>query len=57
VLPRAVLRGLGEALRGDGAGVLRGAAIITGLAVTTAGYALGAAATRPRSARAAGASR
>lgn len=57
VLPRAVLRGLGEALRGDGAGALRGAAIIMGLAVTTAGYALGAAATRPRSARAAGTSR
>jgi glycosyltransferase involved in cell wall biosynthesis len=57
VLPRAVLRGLGEALRGDGAGVLRGAAIITGLAVTTAGYALGAAATRSRVARSAGASR
>src|SRR5579863_2658226 len=39
VLPRAILRGLGEALRGDAAGALRGAAIITGLAVAMAGYA------------------
>jgi glycosyltransferase involved in cell wall biosynthesis len=54
VLPRAVLRGLGEALRGDAAGALRGAAIIAGLAVTMAGYALGVAATRPLAAGAAG---
>jgi len=41
VLPRAVLRGLGEALRGDVAGALRGAAIIAGLAVAVAGFAVG----------------
>ena len=57
VLPRAILRGVGEALRGDVAGALRGAAIITGLAVAMAGYALGAAAILPRSARTAGTSR
>jgi glycosyltransferase involved in cell wall biosynthesis len=42
VLPRAVLRDLGEALRGDAAGALRGAAIIAGLGVTMAGFAVGA---------------
>ncbi len=57
VLPRAVLRGVGEALRGDVSGALRGAAIITGLAVAMAGYALGAAAIPPRSAPAARTSR
>ena len=43
VLPRAILRSLGEALRGDAAGVLRGAAIIAGLGVTMAGFAVGGA--------------
>ena len=41
VLPRAILRSLGEALHGDAAGILRGAAIIAGLAVTVAGFAAG----------------
>jgi hypothetical protein len=58
VLPRAILRGLGEALRGDGAGALRGAAIIAGLAVAAAGFAVGGTfATMSRGARPEGASR
>ncbi len=40
-LPRGVVRGLGDALRGDGAGVGRAGAIIAGLATVTAGYAVG----------------
>jgi glucosyl-dolichyl phosphate glucuronosyltransferase len=57
VLPRAILRSLGEALRGDGAGVLRGAAIIAGLAVAAAGFAVGGtSAALSRAARPAGAS-
>ncbi len=40
-LPRGVVRGLGDALRGDGAGVGRASAIIAGLATVTAGYAVG----------------
>ena len=56
VLPRAILRSLGEALRGDAAGVLRGAAIIAGLGVAVAGFAVGgAASTLLRDARTAGA--
>ena len=46
VLPRAILRGLAEALRGDGDGALRGAAIIAGLAVAVAGFAVGGASDR-----------
>ncbi len=58
VLPRAVLRGLGEALRGDGAGALRGAAIVAGLAVAAAGFAVGGtAATLSRGSRPTGATR
>jgi glycosyltransferase involved in cell wall biosynthesis len=58
VLPRAVLQGLAEALRGDAAGALRGAAIIAGLAVAVAGFAVGStSATLPLGARPEGASR
>lgn len=41
-LPLGVLRGIGQALRGDLAGLGRAAAIVVGLAWTTWGYALGA---------------
>lgn len=44
-LPMGVLRGLGRALRGDLTGLLTAAAIIIGLAYTTAGY-VGASASR-----------
>ena len=37
-----VLRELGRGIRGDGAGFARAAAIVIGLAVTTAGYVVGA---------------
>jgi hypothetical protein len=41
-LPSAVLRSVSEALRGrEPAGMVRGAAIVTGLLVTTIGYAVG----------------
>ena len=40
-LPRGVVRGLGDALRGDASGVGRAGAIIAGLATVTAGYAFG----------------
>lgn len=40
-LPLGVLRGIGEATRGDPSGLLRAGAIITGLAYTTAGYVVG----------------
>lgn len=40
-LPRGVVRGLGDALRGDAAGAGRAGAIIAGLATVTAGYAVG----------------
>ncbi|MBX0326316.1 glycosyltransferase [Oscillochloris sp. ZM17-4] len=40
-LPLGVARGIGDALRGDGAGLLRAGAIIAGLIVTTAGYGVG----------------
>jgi GT2 family glycosyltransferase len=40
-LPRGVLRGLGDALRGDLGGIGRAAAIVIGLAFTSAGYARG----------------
>lgn len=39
VLPRAVARGVGEALRGDSGGLLRAGAIVVGLSVTTLAYA------------------
>jgi cellulose synthase/poly-beta-1,6-N-acetylglucosamine synthase-like glycosyltransferase len=41
VLPRGVARGVREALRGDGSGVLRSAAITAGLGVTVTGFAVG----------------
>jgi glycosyltransferase involved in cell wall biosynthesis/GT2 family glycosyltransferase len=37
-LPAGVLRGLGDATRGDFSGMARAAAIVTGLLTTTAGY-------------------
>ncbi len=40
-LPLGVLRGLGDALRGDLGGLSRAAAIVTGLLTTTAGYLSG----------------
>ena len=40
-LPRGIGRGLRQALRGDPGGLLRAAAIIVGLAVTTLGYVEG----------------
>lgn len=46
VLPRGVARGLRDAARGDGAGLLRAAAIVTSLTATAAGYAYGSATAR-----------
>ena len=40
-LPRGVVRGAGDALRGDAAGLARALAILAGLALTAAGYARG----------------
>jgi glucosyl-dolichyl phosphate glucuronosyltransferase len=40
-LPAGIVRGLGEAMRGDWAGVARSAAIAIGLAVTLTGYGAG----------------
>jgi GT2 family glycosyltransferase len=40
-LPRGVVRGLGDALRGDVTGVGRAGAIIAGLTTVTAGYTVG----------------
>lgn len=40
-LPRGVAAGIGDVLRGDTGGLARAAMIVTGLAVTTAGYATG----------------
>lgn len=45
-LPAGVLRGLGEAVRGELAGLLTAASIIIGLAVTTGGYGVGSASRR-----------
>ncbi|MGD0980739.1 MAG: glycosyltransferase family 2 protein [Solirubrobacteraceae bacterium] len=39
VLPRAVARGIGQALKGDSGGLARAGAIVTGLGVTTLAYA------------------
>jgi GT2 family glycosyltransferase len=44
VLPAGVRAGLGRAIRGDLDGFLRASAIVTGLAITTVGYARGLAA-------------
>lgn len=41
VLPAGVLRGLRDALRGDVSGLRRAAAIVAGLAITTAGFVRG----------------
>jgi glycosyltransferase involved in cell wall biosynthesis len=46
-LGRAVLAELGRASRGDRAGIGRALAIVVGLAITTAGYAVGAVSARP----------
>jgi hypothetical protein len=43
VLPRAILRGLRDAVHGDGSGGLRGAAIIADLGMAVAGFAVGGA--------------
>jgi glycosyltransferase involved in cell wall biosynthesis len=40
-LPSGVARGFADALRGDPWGLVRGAAIVAGLAITTLGYATG----------------
>ncbi|WP_106397923.1 glycosyltransferase family 2 protein [Actinocorallia populi] len=45
-LPRGVLRGLGESLRGDAGGLGRACAITAGLGYTAAGYLVGRRATR-----------
>jgi glycosyltransferase involved in cell wall biosynthesis len=45
-LPAGVLRGVAEALRGDVDGLRRAAAIVAGLAITTAGFARGTIARR-----------
>lgn len=50
-LPMGVLRGAGEALRGDPAGLARAGAIVVGLAWTTWGYAVGSARLRLRGSR------
>jgi glycosyltransferase involved in cell wall biosynthesis len=39
VLPRAVIRAFGQALRGDSGGLARAGAIVTGLGITTVSYA------------------
>jgi glycosyltransferase involved in cell wall biosynthesis len=39
VLPRAVMHGFGEALKGDPGGLARAGAIVTGLGITTVSYA------------------
>jgi hypothetical protein len=41
VLPKGVLKGLTDTLRGDFNGILRSGAIIAGLAFTTSGYVVG----------------
>ena len=38
-----MFRGIGDAFRGRGAGLLRAAAIVIGLGYTTAGYVIGSA--------------
>jgi cellulose synthase/poly-beta-1,6-N-acetylglucosamine synthase-like glycosyltransferase len=45
-LPAGVLRGLGDALRGDLAGLRRAGAIVAGLGITTAGFVRGTIARR-----------
>jgi GT2 family glycosyltransferase len=47
-LPRGVARGFAAAARGDGAGLARAAAIVTGLVVTTSGYVVGRVSARRR---------
>ncbi len=41
VLPRGVLRGFGDLLRGDLAGIQRAFAIVAGLLITTSGFLVG----------------
>jgi hypothetical protein len=45
-LPKGVLRGLAEAIRGDISGLGRAVAIIVGFAITTTGYLVGVATQR-----------
>jgi hypothetical protein len=45
-LPRAVVRGLADSLRGDPSALTRAGAIMAGLALTTAGYLMGTVAER-----------
>jgi hypothetical protein len=45
-LPLGVLRGLGDAIRGDLNGLRRAAAIVAGLGITTLGYVRGSAVRR-----------
>ncbi|WP_059015478.1 glycosyltransferase family 2 protein [Mycobacterium sp. M26] len=45
-LPAGVLRGIGDTFRGQGAGLLRAAAIVIGLGYTTVGYLVGTASGR-----------
>lgn len=50
-LPRGVLRGLGDALRGDPGGLGRAMAIVAGFVITTAGYLVGSLRRLPASER------
>jgi hypothetical protein len=47
-LPAGVRRGVSDALRGDASGLVRAAAIVSGLVITSAGYAVGEARRRAR---------
>jgi cellulose synthase/poly-beta-1,6-N-acetylglucosamine synthase-like glycosyltransferase len=53
VLPAGIVRGVGEAVRGDATGIARAAAIAAGATLTTAGYVAGvvSARSRPRRSR------
>jgi cellulose synthase/poly-beta-1,6-N-acetylglucosamine synthase-like glycosyltransferase len=53
ILPRGVLRGIRDALRGDGAGALRSAAIVVGLIASAAGFLIASAQSKlqPQSAK------
>jgi glycosyltransferase involved in cell wall biosynthesis len=47
-LPAGVRRGVSDAVRGDASGLVRAAAIVSGLVITSAGYAVGEARRRAR---------
>ena len=51
-LPQGVVRGIADALRGDGAGLLRAGAIVAGLLITAGGYVVGKAEGQHRAMRA-----